>query len=112
MGEWRSPPQLARERGIRVSKVLAWIRRGELEAVNLAENLLGRPRWRISRESIARFDKARSNRPSPSTSPTAIDASCGQAAPSEDSQSIPPTSLQRASSERRKTRAQDVIEFF
>lgn len=62
MSAWITPPELARQRGIRPAKVLAWIRRGELEAINLASSLDGRPRWRISPEALARFDAARSSR--------------------------------------------------
>lgn len=60
--QWFTPPEVARERGIRVTKVLAWIKSGELEAVNHASNLCGPPRWRVSREALAGFDAARSNR--------------------------------------------------
>ena len=59
---WYSPREIARIRSIRTSKVLLWISRGELEALNLAERPDGRPRWRISASSLAAFDSARSNR--------------------------------------------------
>ena len=49
--------------GIRRGKVLAWISRGELTAVNIAERATGRPRWRISRESLDAFLLVRSCRP-------------------------------------------------
>lgn len=62
MGSWYTPADIARERKLRVSKVLTWIRTGELEAINLAEKRTGRPRWRISDEALAAFDAARSNR--------------------------------------------------
>jgi hypothetical protein len=61
---WYTPPQVARARNLRVSKVLAWIARGELEAVNCAERQGGRPRWRISAAALAEFDRARSSRAS------------------------------------------------
>jgi len=60
--EWYSPPQVARERSIRVGKVLAWIHSGELCAVNHAERRGGIPRWRISAGALAAFDAARTNR--------------------------------------------------
>jgi len=70
--EWFTPPQIARERSIRVGKVLAWIASGELGAVNHAEKRLGRPRWRISAAALAAFDLARSSqtttKPAPNTS--------------------------------------------
>lgn len=59
---WLSPPQVARERNIRTSKVLAWIRSGELVAVNYATRRGGRPRWRVSRAALDSFDAARSCR--------------------------------------------------
>lgn len=62
MPDWFTPPQVARSRQLRVGKVLAWIRTGELAAVNCAERRGGRPRWRISAEALAAFDAARSNR--------------------------------------------------
>jgi len=64
MRDWLSPRQLAAERGVRVSKVCAWIVSGELLAVNHAATSCGRPRWRISRDAIEEFDRARSNRAS------------------------------------------------
>ena len=62
MPEWLTPPQVAKARAIRVAKVLTWIARGELEAVNFAERAGGRPRWRISAAAMAAFEAARSNR--------------------------------------------------
>jgi len=62
VAEWFTPPQVARERAVRVGKVLAWIASGELEAVNHATGVLGRPRWRVSAEALRAFDRARSNR--------------------------------------------------
>ena len=41
-----TPAQVAASRGIGVSKVYAWIRSGELEAIDLARTRTGRPRWR------------------------------------------------------------------
>lgn len=62
MTSWLSPRDVARARSIRVGKVLAWIRSGELEAVNCAEKRTGAPRWRISIEALEAFDRVRSNR--------------------------------------------------
>lgn len=59
---WLTPPEIARERGIRTGKVLEWIHSGELEAINHASSRVGSPRWRVSREALDRFDAARSNR--------------------------------------------------
>lgn len=62
MSEWFTPPQIASSRHIRLAKVLSWIRSGQLEAVNHAENPSGRPRWRISIHALEAFDRARSCR--------------------------------------------------
>jgi predicted site-specific integrase-resolvase len=62
MTEWCSPREIARVRRVSVSKIHAWIRSGELDAVNLATSRMGRPRWRISQESLAAFDRCRSSR--------------------------------------------------
>jgi len=62
MSKWLSPPQFARQRGIRPAKVLGWIRDGELVALDLSETPgEGRPRWKIGPEAIATFDEARSS---------------------------------------------------
>ncbi|QKK07451.1 MAG: DNA-binding protein [Planctomycetota bacterium] len=61
---WLTPPEIARERGLRTAKILDWIRSGELLAVNLATSPHGLPRWKISAEALAAFDAARSNRAS------------------------------------------------
>jgi hypothetical protein len=46
-------------------KVHGFLRRGELVGVNLASNLAGRPQWRITVESVERFEKRRSSEPAP-----------------------------------------------
>ena len=61
--EYATPPQIARELLVRPSKVLTWIRNGELSAINVSESMAGRPRWRIRREDLDRFLEARANRP-------------------------------------------------
>lgn len=63
---WYSPADIARDRGVRLAKVRAWIASGELEAVNVAEKTGAklRPRWRISADAIAAFDRTRSSRAS------------------------------------------------
>ncbi len=55
-----SPAQVARRLGVGIHKVLAWIARGELAAVNVANRLGIRPRWRISAEALADFERRRS----------------------------------------------------
>jgi len=52
---YSTPPKVARELSVRVGKVLAWIRSGELAAVNVAQAVGGRPRWRIRRADLEDF---------------------------------------------------------
>lgn len=58
-----TPPQLAKRFGVSVHKVLGWIASGEIVAVNMAEKLGGRPRWRIFPEAIEAFLLRRSSKP-------------------------------------------------
>ena len=55
-----TPPKYAERLGIKPEKVLGWIARGELRAINVAGRVGGRPRWRISVEAIADFERRRS----------------------------------------------------
>jgi excisionase family DNA binding protein len=50
-----TPPQVAEQLGIEPAKVIGWIRRGELKAANVADRLGGRPRYRISTDSLDAF---------------------------------------------------------
>jgi transposase len=43
--------------------VLAWIRRGELHAVNVSRTPGGKPHWRITSEAIQAFELLRSAQP-------------------------------------------------
>jgi hypothetical protein len=47
------------------SKVRAFILTGQLVGVNLAANVVGRPQWRITTESVERFEQRRSSTPPP-----------------------------------------------
>jgi excisionase family DNA binding protein len=58
-----SPPELAGRWGISVDKVLAWIRRGELRAINIALSATGRPRWRIDLQDVREFEHRRAATP-------------------------------------------------
>ncbi len=60
-----TPPQLARELQVTPEKVIAWIRSGELRAVNVALHAGGRPRWVIDRQDIAAFEASRASKPTP-----------------------------------------------
>ena len=58
-----TPPEVARRLRVKPSKVLGWIRRGELRAINVAERQGGRPRWRVLAEDLAAFEAARGAQP-------------------------------------------------
>ena len=58
-----TPPELARQWGIDVAKVLKWIKSGELRAVNLATTRTGRPRYAIDQADMAIFEAARTVQP-------------------------------------------------
>jgi transposase len=60
-----SPPAIAKRYGVDPHKVLSWIKRGELHAIDVAGQTGGRPRYRISQEAIAQFEARRSAEPSP-----------------------------------------------
>jgi len=53
--------ELARALRVEQEKVLIWIHRGELGALNVAQSATGRPRWRIPREAWGAFAAKRSN---------------------------------------------------
>ena len=55
MPELITPPTAAKELGIHPDKVLGWIRRGELVAINLATSVGRRPRYRIRRIDLDDF---------------------------------------------------------
>jgi hypothetical protein len=46
-------------------KVLGWIARGELRAINTAASLCGKPRWVIPPEALAVFEQRRQGGPPP-----------------------------------------------
>lgn len=57
------PADVADRFGVGLNKVLAWIRSGELRAVNVAASLNGRPRWRIDLADVLAFEQRRSAKP-------------------------------------------------
>jgi hypothetical protein len=57
--KYLTPPAAADLLGVSPEKVIAFILRGELHAVNLS--LGTRPRWRIAIEALEEFCKSRSN---------------------------------------------------
>lgn len=58
-----TPKQIAQEMGVNVSKVLTWIHRGELRAINVStDGSAGlKPRWRIRKEDFKAFCSGREN---------------------------------------------------
>ena len=58
-----TPADIAKALGVNQTKVLGWIRRGELRAVNVAATPGRRPRWRIAPEGLEAFLAARSAQP-------------------------------------------------
>jgi transposase len=56
---------VARRYRVGEDKVRTWIRRGELAAVNTASALCGRPRWVVTAEALAAFERRRVGGPAP-----------------------------------------------
>ena len=52
--------QFAERYSVGQHTVLAWIRSGELHAVNVARNPGGKPHWRITSEALQAFELLRS----------------------------------------------------
>lgn len=63
-----SPPQVAERFTVDTHKVLGWIKRGELRAINVASTTGSRPRFRVSPSDLAAFEAARSAMPQPKVS--------------------------------------------
>jgi excisionase family DNA binding protein len=60
-----TPPQIAKQLGIKAEKVLTWIRSGELRAFNVATKQGGRPLWRVKPVDLETFIAKRSTAPPP-----------------------------------------------
>jgi len=65
VASYLTPPQVADRFGVDAHKVLHWIRRGELRAIDVATVQGGRPRYRISPTELAAFELRRSSAPEP-----------------------------------------------
>ncbi len=61
--KWLSPPQIGKMLGVDPAKVIGWIRRGELKAVNVSDG--SRPRFRIKESDLDAFLERRSAVPTP-----------------------------------------------
>lgn len=55
----KTPPEFAEDMRVKPEKVVGWIRSGELEAVDVANEGSSRPRFRITPEAIEAFLKRR-----------------------------------------------------
>jgi hypothetical protein len=60
-----SVPAVAELLGVDAGKVLAWLRRGELVGINVADRAGRRPRWRIADAELQRFLRARQSTTAP-----------------------------------------------
>ena len=54
-----TPAELSKRWGINLSKIIGWIKAGELRAINVAQRAGGRPRWRIAPSDLAAFEASR-----------------------------------------------------
>ena len=57
--------QLSERYSVSQHTILAWIRGGELRAVDVSRNPGGRPRWRITEKALAAFEALRTPTPAP-----------------------------------------------
>ncbi len=62
-----TPASIAKRYGVGRDKVFSWIRAGELQALNVATRLGGRPRYIITPERLAAFEAKRAVMPRPAT---------------------------------------------
>jgi len=64
VSRYLTPPQYAEMLGVKPDKILSWIARGELRAIDVSERAgIGRPRWRIPMDAIVEFEQRRSAKP-------------------------------------------------
>ncbi|MDZ4784054.1 MAG: helix-turn-helix domain-containing protein [Planctomycetia bacterium] len=64
-----TPPEVARLFGVEPGKIIAWIRTGELRAINGATKRGQRPRYLIDVADIEAFERSRQVIPVPAASP-------------------------------------------
>jgi hypothetical protein len=60
-----SVADLCRRWKVGADKVRGFLRRGELVGLNVATCLAAKPQWRITPESVERFERRRSSAPTP-----------------------------------------------
>lgn len=64
-----TPPEVAKLWGVSPDKVIAWIRSGELRAIDASRNRGQRPRYLIDIADLEAFENARSTSDIPETNP-------------------------------------------
>jgi len=57
-GRFLSPPAVARRLAVKPERVIGWIRRGELRALNVGDGKQ-RPRYRVSEADLLAFEQRR-----------------------------------------------------
>ncbi|MFH1265791.1 MAG: helix-turn-helix domain-containing protein [Planctomycetota bacterium] len=60
-----TPRQIADSHAVPVDSVYAWIRSGQLVAVDVSVSPGGKPRWRIDPSDLEVFTAGRTSRPTP-----------------------------------------------
>ena len=73
-----SVPQVSRQFGVANGKVLAWIKTGELAAINGATKRGGRPRYLIDLAAIEAFERGRAVTPPAAPTPRSRRKTVGQ----------------------------------
>lgn len=64
-----TPRDVAELYGTNETKILSWIKSGELRAIDVSARRGERPRWRISPQALEQFEAARSSQPTVATPP-------------------------------------------
>lgn len=59
MSDAFTPVEVAKRHGVQRAKVWAWIKSGDLRAINVAKTSSGAPRYSILREDLERFESIR-----------------------------------------------------
>ena len=64
-----TPPAVASIYGVKPDTVLAWIRAGELRAIDVSSRRSSRPRFRIDEDDLREFEAKRAAVPPPKRTP-------------------------------------------